>query len=278
MSSAAEDDEGSDVWYFAIGSMMNPTSLRGRRLVPLESFPAELLDFELIFFGSGGMAAAQDSPGKSLHGVLHRMSEKHMAVLDNLERGYHRQTAQARDYSGRLQDCTVYVKNEELQATVSAGNVPPSERYLDILCEGAAHFGVDASYVTWLRSLPFRPRKRPEERVKIEVPPGLPFWTTDDIDRGSSERGPPFYFEINGKVLKYVGPSEGLQYDFVKNIYSGNGLAFRMASNLYDPKYGLPSSPADVSSDRLDDLEDYMATGMLSDAIEVVALLKGAKL
>ena len=38
-------------WYFAIGSMINPTSLMLRDLHPLESHPAMIHDFELIFSG-----------------------------------------------------------------------------------------------------------------------------------------------------------------------------------------------------------------------------------
>ena len=34
-----EKDDGT-AWYFAIGSMCNPTSLAGRNLVPKESKPA----------------------------------------------------------------------------------------------------------------------------------------------------------------------------------------------------------------------------------------------
>jgi hypothetical protein len=38
--------------YFAIGSMTNPTSLSLRGLTPLESMPAELLEYELQFTGT----------------------------------------------------------------------------------------------------------------------------------------------------------------------------------------------------------------------------------
>lgn len=266
--------DAAHVWYFAIGSMMNPTSLKARGLVPLESFPAELLDFELMFIGKQGMAAAQAVPGKSFHGVLHLMSEKHMCVLDEIERGYVRQPAQARLYDGTPRECTVYTKSDAYQSSGSAVDMPPTERYRDILCEGAEHFGVKPHHVEWIQSQPFQPRKRPEELVKFEVPADLPVWTRADVDRGSAANGPPYYWEINGKVLKYVGPSEGLEFDFVKKIYAGNDVAFRMATNLYDPKHGLPASPAEVSQERRDEVEDYIATGMMKGLTEVVAVLE----
>ena len=44
--------------YFAIGSMMNQTSLGFRNIFPIESFPGEILDYKIKFFGVGGMAEA----------------------------------------------------------------------------------------------------------------------------------------------------------------------------------------------------------------------------
>ena len=44
-------DQGTQ-WYFAIASMMNQVSLGARKLYPTESIAAEILDFELIFYGS----------------------------------------------------------------------------------------------------------------------------------------------------------------------------------------------------------------------------------
>ena len=67
---------------------MNPVSLKGRDLVPLESRPAELLDFKIAFFGPEGMASALPSPGDSFHGVVHLMKDADMDVLDALEVSY----------------------------------------------------------------------------------------------------------------------------------------------------------------------------------------------
>jgi hypothetical protein len=46
------------IWYFAIGSMTNPTSLETRNLTPLVSVPGEALDYKLYFYGGLGMAEA----------------------------------------------------------------------------------------------------------------------------------------------------------------------------------------------------------------------------
>ena len=78
-----EDKES--VWYFAIGSMMNPISLNNRGLFPTVSKPAEILDFEITFFGGEGFACAEIAPGKSFHGVLHLCTAEEMKILDSIE-------------------------------------------------------------------------------------------------------------------------------------------------------------------------------------------------
>jgi len=52
-----------NIWYFAIGSMINPTSLSSRNLRPIESKPAELLDYTIGFHGPGGMAGVTENTG-----------------------------------------------------------------------------------------------------------------------------------------------------------------------------------------------------------------------
>ena len=79
---------GRTFWYFAIGSMMNPMSLKNRKVVPKESKPAELLDHRLYFFGPLGMAEAIPDEGYNFHGVLHRVDDKTMSELDKIEFGY----------------------------------------------------------------------------------------------------------------------------------------------------------------------------------------------
>jgi hypothetical protein len=66
--------------YFAIGSMVNPTSLALRGLAPLNSQPAKLSGWALKFVGGAGMASAEvsDDPDAHIHGVLHCMTANDM--------------------------------------------------------------------------------------------------------------------------------------------------------------------------------------------------------
>ena len=124
--------EEKTCWYFAIASMMNKISITNRGCFPLDSKPAEIQDYELIWFGPMGMACAQPAAGKSFHGVLHKLTEEHMQKLDKVESSYKRIPSKAKLYDGTIIDCTVYGDPEG--KIDHSNDKPPTERYLDIMC------------------------------------------------------------------------------------------------------------------------------------------------
>ena len=139
--------------YFAIGSMINPVSLKGRDLVPQKSEPAVLLDHKLYFFGEMGMAEAIACEGLSFHGVIHTADDDFMAKLDKIEMSYNRKTAKAQLYDGSIREVTVYCRPEDIPRNPEV-DWHPTQRYLEIIMEGCKHFGVKAEYIDWLRSHP----------------------------------------------------------------------------------------------------------------------------
>lgn len=130
--------------------MMNKVSLNSREIFPVESKPAEILDYDLIFFGGAGMACAEAKEGKSFHGVLHKVSQKEMKVLDGIERVYERVPSKAKLYDGTIQDCTVYA--DPTGKIDRSNDKPPTARYIQIMSEGAESYGVKKEYVDWLKN------------------------------------------------------------------------------------------------------------------------------
>merc|ERR1712147_393732 len=127
-------------YYFAIGSMINRTSITNRKIYPSETKPAELLDYELYFFGRMGMAEALPKEGSSFHGVVHAVTEEEMEMLDKIESVYVRGAGKAKLYDGTIVDCTVYTReNKERNADIDKH---PTERYIDIIVAGCKEFGV----------------------------------------------------------------------------------------------------------------------------------------
>ena len=138
------DTQAEFSWYFAIGSMINPTSLSLRKLEPLESYPGILRGWRLVFRGDCGMASIlpiesqlpslnnHSIPRDDFHGVLHRLTKDQMAKLDVIENSYERLEVYVECYDGRLQKATVY-KMAESKLDPSKPDALPSERYLDII-------------------------------------------------------------------------------------------------------------------------------------------------
>ena len=165
------------VEYFAIGSMMNPISLKMRGLNPRKSRPGILRDYELIFVMAHGMAAArkadsvQNDSKKSIHGVLHQVSRAEMDILSKSESTYVKEEkviihtyrsvndSTESDLSKHMEklsnmngcekvEAVVYVLNNDIVATDPErfSENPPGERYIDILRDGAHYHGLDVMF------------------------------------------------------------------------------------------------------------------------------------
>ena len=136
-----EEDLTGTFWYFAIGSMINKTSISLRGIYPKVTKPAELMDFELYFFGSGGMAEALPKEGSSFHGVVHAMTDAQMKDLDSMEGSMKRMTGKAKLYDGSVVEATVYTRPIDIERNKEV-DFPPSQRYIDIITEGCSYWGV----------------------------------------------------------------------------------------------------------------------------------------
>ena len=173
--------------------MINPTSLKLRKLAPIDSRPAILRGWRLVFRGDCGMASILECdspllapidpqvdpslqhryrcsapPRPDFHGVLHRLSMDQMRKLDVIESSYDRLEVYVDLYDGTRQKATVYKMAEE-KLDPSVPDALPSERYLDIICRGCVAFGVAPEYINWLRSHEMVRRKLPSEYKKIPV-------------------------------------------------------------------------------------------------------------
>ena len=178
-------DEDGFQWYFAIASMMNPVSLNNRGIFPKDSLPAEINDYELIFYGPSGIAAAKPSIGKSFHGVLHKCTPEEMAELDRVEVNVPRTKATAKLYDGTLLLCTIY-SDPAATTTDRSKDGPPTERYIDIMIEGATKYGVKPAYIEQLKKIESIPRKQPSEFITFDTPEILPRWPFAQVAAGNA--------------------------------------------------------------------------------------------
>lgn len=129
-----------------------------------------------------------------------------MKVLDSIEVVYQRIPAKAKLYDGTIVDCTVYA--DPAGEIDRSKDKPPTERYIQIMTEGAKTYGVKQEYIDWLNSLEKQPRKKPEECRTYPVPDGVPFMTMEDVKALNDSSNGPMYYVINNKVLEFHIPED----------------------------------------------------------------------
>ena len=154
MSPSPDEMDGCS-WHFTYGANMCSRILVGRRgLRPLSSEPARLDGYRLTFSLPGlpyvepVFANIEEDRDGTVHGVLHRIRDEELAVLDRIEAGYASvDVTVAGSVSGEV------VARAYHSAHVVRG-LCPSRRYLALVCEGAREFGLPEDYVRELARQP----------------------------------------------------------------------------------------------------------------------------
>lgn len=259
------------VWYFAIGSMMNPISLYLRDITPIVSYPAKCLNYKLVFRGFGGMADIESCPENEFHGVVHLLSHEDMTRLDALEFSYRRIPVDSINYQGESHVVGAYQMN--------MSNIPtniPSERYLDVIIKGCEYFKVQPDYVTRLKAeQAVVPRKQPHTfKSFTDIPPNV-YYSSEELARhNGNDPSLPMWTSINGKILEYIE----LPYDendpnvetqkrthmFIRSRFAGREATHVMAKALYEPLYPLSADEHQLCEEQQAQLEDELYSRVFS--------------
>ena len=250
-------EHGQDLylWYFAIGSMINPVSVHLRDLTPLVSYPARCDNHQLVFRDHCGMADIEECPGMEFHGVVHLLPIEQMLRLDKVEHMYERVTVNITDYQGRSRLAFVYkmtlVDDEERTKTL------PTERYIDIIAKGCEYFGICSSYINRLKyDQPVIPRKSSVDYRTIDDLPAETYFTIDDLQRhNGNDPNLPIWIAVNGKILEYdclpsIDDSDYENhkrfYDFILSCFAGREVAHVISRTWYEPMYPVPLTENDL--------------------------------
>ena len=166
--------------------------------------------------------------------------------------------------------CTVY--SDPGGKIDRSNDKPPTERYIDIMIQGATQHGVKQAYIDFLANLENQPRKRPEEFQKFDIPDGIPTWTMQEVKKGDGNDGRPMYVALNGKVMEYIwGEEKPASYYLIKNTWAGNHVELQMCKLLYEPKFGVPNKIEDFKPEHRALIED-MLVGFKNPLVEVKAV------
>ena len=175
------------VRYFAYGANMARSTLAKRDVRPLSACPAKMSNYHSIAFRHRGgyatiiekstaaqtwLSIAQSPPVSSAqiadtsvdphhngrlleycgpHGVLYELKQADMRKLATRESGYSLGSTQVTLYSGDRLVALMFTSQSLLRLPAS---VPPQQRYLELLLEGAQSHALATEYTEWLHGLP----------------------------------------------------------------------------------------------------------------------------
>ena len=236
-------------YYFAIGSMINPVSIRNRGINPISSEPAELLDHRIGFFTSDGYAEAVPEVGASFHGVIHHLTKEDMTKLDKIEQLYDRRTATARLYDGTTRTVSVYIQSD-LEKAKGMENGLPKERYLGIMIAGCRHYGVDPKYIEFLENHESVPRLSPDKYLSFGSAENCDrSMTLTEVLENDGSDGKPLYMSVNGKVIELTHDRESRMFQDFYHMFQNMGQIGELfiAKVVYEPRYGVPERLEDVT-------------------------------
>jgi gamma-glutamylcyclotransferase (GGCT)/AIG2-like uncharacterized protein YtfP len=142
------------VLYFAYGSNMNRTQMQRR--CPSSNFVcvARLANYQFGITRHSrlrdcGTANVFPGPGKEVWGVVYKVSDSELLILDRFEDGYRRAIMPVCALGDGAQpiDALIYIAEIE-------PNVPlPNSEYKRLIVEGAKHWQLPDAYIATLESL-----------------------------------------------------------------------------------------------------------------------------
>jgi cation transport regulator ChaC len=159
-------------WYFGYGSNMALKSLRAKGVDPRSSERAVLRGWRLRFNvqhffrheGGVGNIEPTDDPEERVLGVLHLCEDQHLPLLDVAEaypHGYDRISLKVETAGGERQAIAYLGTKGFLNEACR-----PTQRYLNLLAEGAAAAGLDPEYIASIRRHPLHQKPAVIERFQ----------------------------------------------------------------------------------------------------------------
>ena len=175
----------------------------------------------------------------------------------------------------------VYIRRNDLpEASGCYEEIPPQERYLDIMIQGAQHYGISQEYITWLQHHPKQPRPLPTEFLSFGPIPttsdGSPkTMTLQDIEPyDGSDGNTPVYIALNGKVLEIVDKTPSKVGLTLKKRREGHICCeLWIPKIVYDPKYGIPNTLEECSNEYMAYLEHMTVQRVGIHGCRVIAQL-----
>lgn len=208
--------------YFGYGSNMNLASLKAKGVVPLHSQRATLKGWRLrfnvehFFKHEGGVGNIENTNNQSdvVCGVLHHLPDSALDFLDDAEAygyGYDRvEVCVTSECQHHQNIATTYVGMPEFINE----DCRPSQRYLNIVVNGAQQAGLSTEYIAALRHTNIH--------VNVDSPTFQAPNHTNAVFDAKSLEAFPLYTALFGHVFDMTNARK--RHDFLKGFFGGKDM------------------------------------------------------
>jgi len=254
--------EETDVWCFVHGSMMNPTSIRLRDINPKASYWARVEGYERCFRGGAGMSTMQPLEGSEIHGVAHVLTREDMDKLSAIERTY---DVIEFDSHLVLPQERIRALGFSFKTNVNETSQPgvPSERYMDIILEGAKAVHFSEEQLAVLKAIPFRPRSpNPCKFNLLNLEASTRTFTKGQVVQESEAavaRGEEPWIICSNQVLQHQPDSSKFGKEMHQQ-WAGKDCTHFIVKVLYEPRNPPAWKEEDMTQDHLLFAEDFISS------------------
>jgi len=207
------------VYYFGYGSNMNPdVILKRRKANPKEVSPGILNDWKLRFnimglpFVEPCFGNVVRSPGATVHGVLFLITMKEFKYIQSTEGGggeskdgYQPVDVNIKKYDGTVVTAkTLSASASTLLSDKNVTRVFPTQRYMNLLINGAIYYKLDINYIEELKLMPVNHPSKLKFLSMFLAIPAIGFLVLMFLSRKFDIKPPPILYSIIYYYQKFL--------------------------------------------------------------------------
>lgn len=212
-------------YYFGFGSNISMVSLKAKGVEPITSIPATLYGWRLrfnvqhFFRNEGGVGNIEYTGNKSdkVLGILHECSNQSLDALDAAEAlgyGYNRITVSVEPTEQSAASTSIEALTYVGIPEFIDNNCLPSQRYLNIIVNGAIKAGLNTHYIERLKA---HPVLTPKDYTLFQPPKGeYPCFDAKSLTSY------PLYTALYGHVFDMSDARP--HHEFLKSFFGGKDM------------------------------------------------------
>ena len=234
----------SYVWYVGIGSMMNVTAIKLRNIHPTISLACLIHDHIRTFMDPVGPASVETSIGKIVPAVAHMITQEEMVVLEGREPPSKMLKAtidSSLDSVWNGFTITSYVSvgvTSSITGSAYTIHGQPSERYYQMMVEGAAMAGSHPAALQQIQSISYLKETPIDQLKSFKISRTYQQYTIEELSQIRSN-----VVIFWNKILQLKSKIDEKKWNrkALERTFSDTDFTTYLTTQFYHPRYGVPS-------------------------------------